>query len=181
MNERLWQTKEAVMSSEANILGYFDDLEDPRIEKNRKHPLMNIIGIATMGVICGAETWVDIEWYGKAKEEWLSSFLDLREGIASHDTFGRVFRWLDAEQFQRRFMTWTQTMCRLTSGQLVSIDGKKLRGSQDKRHGWEGMWLVSAWASEDCMVLDRPKWMSSPMKSQLSLNCWLTSTSGVVW
>lgn len=145
------------MQLESNVLAYFDDLDDPRIEKNRKHPLINIIAIAIMGVVCGADTWVDIERYGKSKQAWLGTFLDLRNGIPSHDTFGRVFRWLDGEQFQSRFIAWTQTLCAMTAGQLVSLDGKKLRGSHDKGHGREGIWLVSAWASENRLVLGQTK------------------------
>ncbi len=80
------------MSNDSSILTYFADLEDPRIERNRKHPLINIITIAILGVICGADSWVDIERYGQAKAEWLKTFLDLDNGIPSHDTFGRVFR-----------------------------------------------------------------------------------------
>lgn len=141
------------MQTETSILKYFVDLEDPRIEKNRKHPLMNVITIAILGVICGADTWVDIERYGKAKQEWLSTFLDLENGIPSHDTFGRVFRWLDAEQFQSRFIAWTQHICQLTKGQLISLDGKKLRRSHDKRHEHDGIWMVSAWANDNRLVL----------------------------
>src|SRR5574341_2644667 len=98
------------MLPETSILAYFGELDDPRIEKNRKHPLINVIVIAILGVICGADNWVDIERYGKAKAAWLGQFLDLRNGIPSHDTFGRVFRWLDAEQFQRRFIAWSQSL-----------------------------------------------------------------------
>ena len=145
------------MLPETSILAYFADLEDPRIEKNRKHPLINIISIAILGVICGADTWVDIERYGKAKQSWPSSFLDLKNGIPSHDTFGHVFRWLDAEQFQNGFIRWTQSLCRLSQGQLVAIDGKKLRRSHDKRHEREGMWMVSAWVSESRLVLGQQR------------------------
>ena len=145
--------KGTAMKSEASILKYFADLEDPRIEKNRKHSLMNIITIAILGVICGADTWVDIERYGNAKQGWLSTFLDLKNGIPSHDTFGRVFRWLDADQFQSRFIAWTRHICQLTEGQLVSLDGKKLRRSHDKRHKRDGIWMVSAWANDNRLVL----------------------------
>lgn len=141
------------MLSETSILAYFGDLEDPRIEKNRKHPLINVISIAILGVICGADTWVDIERYGNAKQSWLSTFLDLKNGIPSHDTFGRVFRWLDAEQFQAGFIRWTQSLCRLSQGQLVAVDGKKLRRSHDKVHEREGIWMVSAWVSKNRLVL----------------------------
>lgn len=141
------------MLPETSIVAYFADVEDPRKDKNRKHPLINIIGIAILGVIGGADNWVDIERYGKAKQEWLGTFLDLSNGIPSHDTFGRVFRWLDAEQFQARFITWTQQLCAATHGQLVAMDGKKLRRSQDRKHGRDGIWMVSAWVSDHRMVL----------------------------
>lgn len=145
------------MLPERNLLAYFANLDDPRIEKNRKHPLINVIGIAILGVICGADNWVDIERYGNAKQEWLSEFLDLSNGIPSHDTFGRVFRWLDAEQFQTSFMAWTQGLCQLTEGQLVALDGKKLRRSHDKVHEHDGIWMVSAWVSENQIVLGQQK------------------------
>lgn len=145
------------MLPETSILAYFDELDDPRIEKNQKHPLINVISIAILGVICGADTWVDIERYGQAKREWLGTFLDLRNGIPSHDTFGRVFRWLDAEQFQAQFIAWTQHICELTEGRLVSLDGKKLRRSHDKQHERDGIWIVSAWAGENRMVLGQTK------------------------
>lgn len=149
--------KGTAMLPETNILAYFEELDDPRIEKNQKHPLINVISIAILGVICGADTWVDIERYGNAKREWLGTFLDLKNGIPSHDTFGRVFRWLDAEQFQARFVTWTQHICELTAGQVVSLDGKKLRRSHDKQHERDGIWMVSAWAGENRMVLGQTK------------------------
>lgn len=110
----------AAILPETSIFAYFADLENPRQAKNRKHPLINIIAIAILGVICGADHWVDIERYGKAKQAWLGQFLDLRNGIPSHDTFGQVSRWLDAEQFQARFIAWAQELCALTQGQMVS-------------------------------------------------------------
>lgn len=145
------------MLPETSILAYFGELDDPRIEKNQKHPLINLISIAILGVICGADTWVDVERYGNAKQEWLGTFLDLRNGIPSHDTFGRVFRWLDAEQFQAQFIAWTQHICELTTGQVVALDGKKLRRSHDQRHERDGIWMVSAWAGENRMVLGQTK------------------------
>lgn len=145
------------MLPETSILVYFAELDDPRIEKNQKHALINVISIAILGVICGADTWVDIERYGNAKREWLGTFLDLKNGIPSHDTFGRVFRWLDAEQFQAQFIAWTQSLCELTEGQVVALDGKKLRRSHDKQHDRDGIWMVSAWAGENRMVLGQIK------------------------
>jgi hypothetical protein len=132
------------MLLETSILAYFAEVDDPRIEKNPKHPLINVISIAILGVICGADNWVDIAGYGKAKREWLGTFLELKNGIPSHDTFGRVFLWLDAEQFQAQFVAWTQDICQLTAGQVVAVNGKKLRRSHDQRHEGDGIWMVSA-------------------------------------
>lgn len=141
------------MIPETSILTYFAELEDPRNLHQCTHPLINIITIAILGVICGADGWVDIERYGKAKQEWLGTFLDLSNGIPSHDTFGWVFRWLDAAAFQRQFVVWTQSLCQRTQGQLVSVDGKKLRRSHDRAHGKDGIWMVSAWAEANQIVL----------------------------
>lgn len=145
------------MNFENSILSYFGELEDPRSEKNLSHPLINVVSIAILGVICGADDWVSIELYGKSKEVWLRSFLDLRKGIPSHDTFGRVFRWLDEVAFQTMFSEWTAQICQVTGGQVVAMDGKKLRRSHDGRHERDGIWMVSAWASKNQMVLGQTK------------------------
>ena len=141
------------MRPETSLLAYFTDLEDPRKVHQCDHPLMNVIAIAILGVICGADGWVDIERYGEAKQEWLGTFLDLSNGIPSHDTFGRVFRWLDPAAVQTRFIAWTQSLYQHTQGQLVSVDGKSLRRSHDRGHGKESIWIVSAWAEANHLVL----------------------------
>ena len=145
------------MLSETSVMSYFVDMEDPRTGENISHPLVNIVMIAILGVICGADGWVDIERYGNAKREWLGQFLNLEKGIPSHDTFGRFFRWLDEEAFQACFVRWTASLCRRTQGQLVAIDGKKLRRSQERRKGRDGIWMVSAWVSENRLVLGQKK------------------------
>ena len=149
--------KGATMFPESSIMSYFADMEDPRSGQNITHPLMNIVIIAILGVLCGADGWVDVERYGNAKKDWLSSFLNLEKGIPSHDTFGRFFRWLDEGVFQSRFAQWTAHLCQQTQGQLVAMDGKKLRRSQDRRKGRDGIWMVSAWASENRLVLAQKK------------------------
>jgi hypothetical protein len=83
---------------------YFASVEDPRIDRTKDHALLDIIMITICAVICGAEGWVDVEEFGKSKREWLSTFLDLPNGIASHDTFGRVFARIDPQQFQHSFL-----------------------------------------------------------------------------
>ena len=145
------------MFPETNVMSYFADMDDPRRGQNITHPLINIVTIAILGVICGADGWVDIERYGNAKKDWLSGFLDLEKGIPSHDSFGRVFRWLDETAFQARFMQWTSSICQQTGGDLVAMDGKKLRRSQERKKGRDGIWMVSAWSSENRLVLGQKK------------------------
>lgn len=140
-----------------SIMSYFCDLEDPRSGHNISHPLLNIITIAILGMICGADGWVDIERYGQAKRDWLSTFLDMTKGVPSHDTFGRVFSWLNPDQFQACFLSWTQQLCEQTSGLLINLDGKQLRGSKDKQHEKEGIWVVSAWVEANRLVLGQQK------------------------
>lgn len=136
-----------------NLLIYLAQVNDPRSERNQEHPFISILAIAIYAVICGADNWVEIEGYGKAKQDWLERIVPLPNGIPSHDTFGRVFRMIDAEEFQQSFMSWVQTVSQVTQGELVTIDGKQLRGSKEVGSGKEAICLVSAWASENRLVL----------------------------
>ncbi len=113
--------------------------------------------IAICGVICGADSWVELEQFGKSKEEWLKGFLELPNGIPSHDTFGRVFALLDAQQFRDCFLAWVQAVSAVTRGQVIAIDGKTLRRSHDKSLGKSAIHMVSAWASENRLVLGQTK------------------------
>jgi predicted transposase YbfD/YdcC len=121
------------------------------------HVLMDIIVIAICAVICGAETWVDIENFGKARIQWFKKFLELPNGIPSHDTFGRVFSLLNAEAFEACFFEWVQAVNQVTSGQVIAIDGKELRHSFDTFLGKKAIHLVSAWASENRLILAQRK------------------------
>ena len=141
----------------SNIHEYFGSLNDPRDGQNVQHKLIDILTIAICGILCGADNWVDIEMFGEAKAEWLSSFLELKHGIPSHDTFGRVFRALNAEEFQRCFADWTTAICEISDGSIVSVDGKQLHGSQDGSLGRDGIYMVSLWASENELVLGQEK------------------------
>jgi len=132
---------------------YFGELPDPREGQNVQHPLLSILSIAICAVLCGADNWVDIEMFGQAKQAWFETFLELPHGIPSHDTFGRVFRHINPEAFERCFSEWTQALCDLTAGEVVALDGKQLRRSKDGALGQEGIRLVSAWASENALVL----------------------------
>jgi predicted transposase YbfD/YdcC len=141
----------------ANIGEHFSELEDPRIDRRKRHLLIDIVVVAICGVICGAETWVDIENFGKAKLKWFKQFLELPNGIPSHDTFGRVFNCLDAEQFQRCFVGWMQAVSDIFKGQVIALDGKTLRRSHDKTIGKAAIHMVSAWALENQLVLGQVK------------------------
>lgn len=141
----------------ANIEAHFGNIEDPRRTYLNDHPLINIITIALCAVIAGAEGWSDVEMFGQQKEKWLSRFLDLKKGIPSHDTFGRVFARLDPEQFQRSFLSWVQAVFAVTGGQVIAVDGKELRRSHDKGLGKRAIRMISAWATANRIVLGQQK------------------------
>ena len=140
-----------------SITSFFSVLEDPRPDHTRRHKLIDIMTIAICGVICGADSWVELEQFGKSKEEWLKGFLELPNGIPFHDTFGRVFALLDAQQFRDCFLAWVQAVSAVTRGQAIAIDGKTLRRSHDKSLGKSAIHMVSAWASENRLVLGQTK------------------------
>jgi predicted transposase YbfD/YdcC len=130
----------------------FAQVEDPRVERTKKHRLQDIIIIAICGVICGADGWVEIEEFGKAKEAWFTELLSLPNGIPSHDTFGRVFAHLDPKEFEASFLQWVQRISKTVKG-VIAIDGKTLRRSHDRAEGKKALHLVSAWAVENRLVL----------------------------
>jgi predicted transposase YbfD/YdcC len=131
---------------------YFATVEEPRIERTKDHALLDIIIIAICAVICGADGWVDVEEFGKTKRAWLERFLELPNGIPSHDTFGRVFARINPEQFQRSFLLWVQAIQRV-HGDVIAIDGKTHRRSHDRTNGKAALHLISAWAAENRLVL----------------------------
>jgi predicted transposase YbfD/YdcC len=141
----------------ASIVEHFAGVEDPRVERKREHRLMDILVIAISAVVCGANDWVAVETFGKAKESWLRKFLVLPHGIPSHDTFGRVFALLKPEQLQASFVSWIQAVAEVTAGQLVAIDGKTVRHSYDRRSGKAAIHMVSAWATQNHLVLGQLK------------------------
>jgi predicted transposase YbfD/YdcC len=138
---------------ESSIHRAFGNVTDPRTTINLRHPLINIIAITICAVISGAEDWTEIEAYGHCKREFLAQFLDLSEGIPSHDTFGRVFRWIDPDEMAGSFYVWTQEVYELTVGEVIAIDGKCLRGSKDSAHGKGAIYMVNAWATNNNLVL----------------------------
>jgi predicted transposase YbfD/YdcC len=139
------------------IADHFGEMEDPRVERSRQHKLIDIITIAICAVICGAETWVDIETYGRAKFEWLKQFLELPNGIPSHDTFARLFARLNPQQFQQCFLNWIRAINKMTAGEVIAIDGKSLRHSYDREANQKAIHMVSAWATENRLVIGQFK------------------------
>ena len=145
------------IKSSTSLLKHFENLEDPRTDYLIEHRLLDIIGITICAVICGAESWVEIEEYGDSKQEWLQQFLVLSNGIPSHDTISRLFAQLDPEQLQSCFLSWIKTIAQLTQGEVIAIDGKTLRHSYDKGKNKGAIHMVSAWASQNSLVLGQVK------------------------
>jgi predicted transposase YbfD/YdcC len=141
----------------ASIQDCFGDIHDPRVVGRCDYPLIEIITIAICAVVAGANAWTELETFGKNKESWLKQFLPLENGIPAHDTFGDVFRMLDAEEFQRSFMRWIECVFTVTEGQVIAIDGKTVRRSHDQTIGKDAIHMVSAWASANGITLGQRK------------------------
>ena len=133
----------------ASIVEHFQTLEDPRIERTKKHLLLDILIIAVCTLLTGGEGFQDMELFGKSKRQWLQTFLALPPGIPSHDTFGRVFARLNPTRFQECFLSWTRAVAALTQGTLVSLDGKTVRASFDRATAASPLHMVSAWCSQN--------------------------------
>lgn len=130
-----------------------ETLVDPRVERTKRHSLKDIIVIAVCAMIGGADDWEDIAEFGRAKQEWFATFLELKNGIPSHDTFRRVFILLDNVELKTLFAEWVSSAVSLSHGVLVNIDGKKLCGSKEPIKGKQALTMVSAWAAEQSVVL----------------------------
>ena len=136
-----------------SILHHFATLEDPRVERTREHTLLDMVGIALCGVVCGANNWSAVALWGRANHDWLKTFLELPGGIPSHDTFGRVFALLDPESFAACFSGWMAAVCQRLGLKQIAIDGKAVRRSHDRGKGKAALHLVSAWAVENGLTL----------------------------
>ena len=135
------------------IAEHFGDLKDPRRGRAKRHELLDIIVITLCPVVCGADNWVKIEEFREAKREWFERFLRLANGMPSHDTLGRVIGMLDPERFAACFTHWVQSVSQLAQGEVVAFDGKTLQGCHNRANGRGALHLVSAWATENRMVL----------------------------
>lgn len=138
------------------LIRFFGGMEDPRVDRTRQHKFIDIITITMAAVICGCDDWNEIELFGKLKKEWFKQFLELPNGIPSHDTFNRFFAALDPAALQQCFLDWIQSMAQITEGRVVSIDGKRLCGSGEQ--GKKAIvHMVSAWCNANAMVMGQVK------------------------
>jgi len=139
------------------LVEHFSNITDPRIDRTKRHKLIDILVIAICATICGAEGWEEFELFGQSKMDWFKRFLELPNGIPSDDTFRRVFARISPHQFQQCFLEWVRSAYHLTQGQVIAIDGKLSRRSYDRASGKAAINMVSAWASENQMVLGQVK------------------------
>jgi predicted transposase YbfD/YdcC len=137
----------------AGLSRCLEGLEDPRVVGRCDHLLFDIVAITLLAVMCGAEDWPDIEQFGESREDFLKTFLELPNGIPSHDTFRRVFGKLERGQFAACLFAWTQALHEATGGKVISIDGKSLRRTFSKKGGLKMLHLVTAWATENHLTL----------------------------
>jgi len=138
-----------------SLIEHFENLRDPRVDRTKDHDLIDVLIIAVCTLLCGGESFNDMEDFGYAKEEWFKTFLGLRNGIPSHDTFNRVFAALDPEQFLECFLSWTQSVRQAVAQEIVAMDGKALRRALNKDQS--AKYVVSAWAESNNLVLGQLK------------------------
>lgn len=139
--------------TDSSLVGHFSMLEDPRDALRRRHNLLDMVIIAIAATLAGADGWVAIAQFGRAKEVWFRQFLELPNGIPSHDTFGRVFSLLAPEAFEACFRAWVASIRTVIPGEIIAIDGKTLRRSHNRAKGLAALHLVSAWATANRVVL----------------------------
>jgi len=140
------------MEAANDLVHHFGDLPEPRMINKCRHKLLDIVMIAICAVLADADGWEEIAAFAEGKEKWLKKWLELENGIPSHDTIKRVFEHLDRQAFQERFIAWVQDVFKLTNGQVVAIDGKTVRGTCDQQ-GKSTLHVVSAWATANRLTL----------------------------
>lgn len=138
------------------LVSIFSQVDDPRRDLTKLHKLNDILLIGIISVICGADSWNEMELYAQEKEDFLRTFLELPNGIPSHDTLNRVFSAIDSKQFELCFIEWVKTLAQLTDKEIVAIDGKTIRGAKHKGKK-SPIHMVSAFACENNLVLGQVK------------------------
>jgi len=141
----------------SDFMSHFNDIPDPRIERCKRHALMDILFLSISAVLCGAEGWEEIEDFGHARLDWLKKYFLFENGIPKHDTIARVLSRLDPKALQSSFIAWMNDACKLTQGEVIAIDGKTVRRSFKKGDRKSAIHMVSAWACQNNMVLGQQK------------------------
>ncbi len=136
-----------------SFIEHFSELRDPRAERNKRYPLMEILLVAVCATLSGAQGWEAMEEFGKAKLDWLRTFAPFANGVSPHDHLAAVISRLNPKTFQACFCRWTRTVAEVTDGEVVALDGKSARGSRDRRRGKHALHRVSAWGSRNRLVL----------------------------
>ena len=145
------------MSTPASLIEHFSHLEDPRVERNKKHELIDVIVLCVCAVLSGAQGWSDIEEFGRSKLAWLRRYVPLANGIPVDDTIARIISALSVTGFEECFRSWMEDAVRLSRGEVVAVDGKTHRRSHDRKRGVGALPLVSAWACRNGVVLGQVK------------------------
>ena len=139
------------MAQPHSLLTYFEGLKDPRMDRTQKHPMESLVFISVAAITCGADSWNEIQEFGQAKQEWLSGVVPLPNGIPSHDTFNRFYAALEPGSFEECFAQWTASIAGRTKGEVVSIDGKTLRGSRGVNAS--AAHVITAWSGSNQLSL----------------------------
>jgi predicted transposase YbfD/YdcC len=145
------------MQNNRSFLDEFSDMEDPRLDRKKLYPLIEIIFLTICAVISGSNYFTEVGIFGEANIEWLRKFLPFTNGIPSHDAIGYFFSRLDPEHFKKKFVEWIRSVAKITDGEIVAIDGKTLRHSYDSSSNKTAMHMISAWASGANLVLGQLK------------------------
>jgi predicted transposase YbfD/YdcC len=134
---------------------HFQSIPDPRTGPAQRHELLDILLIAVCSMLCGAESFADMELFGRCQCDWLKTWLALPRGIPSHDTFNRVFGLIDPNAFRDCFLAWTESLRQMIAEEIIAVDGKTLRRSQARGHG--PLHLVNVWATQNRLILGQWK------------------------
>ena len=145
------------MDGGETLVEHFEKINDPRIDRTKLHKLSDILVIGVVGVLCGADAWEDIVFVAREKEEWLKGFLELPNGIPSADTIARVYARVSPKELEEAFSSWVRGVIQICDGEIVPIDGKRLRASHDHSKGKNAIHMVSAWAQANGVVLGQIK------------------------